>query len=94
MFLLHIILFNFFIIISFTIRDMYKYHITFNEYLQRYSIYNYKLKQYDYLIHGASCGEVVSSLPIVKLLKKNKKKVIVSCHTVRGIVSLKINLGM
>ena len=93
MFLLLFILLNFFIIIFFTIRDIYKYNITFDEYFQRYSIYNYKLKQYDYLIHGASCGEIVSSIPIVKLLKNNKKNIIVSCHTVSGYRLIKNQLG-
>ena len=85
-----IVLFNFFIIFFFSIIDVYKYNITFNEYLQRYSIYNYKLKKYDYLIYGASCGEILASIPIVNLLPK--KNIVVSCHTLTGYRLIKNKL--
>ena len=74
-----------------SIIDIFQYNITFNEYVMRYSIFNCKLKQYDCLIYGASCGEIISSLPIVKLL--NKKNIIVSCHTVSGYRLIKNQLG-
>ena len=87
LFLLNIIL-----IVIPTVIDIYKYKITILEYLQRLSLYKTKRK-YDYLIHGASCGEILLSIPIVKNLEQNKNRVIVSCDTVSGYRLIKKKLG-
>ena len=58
----------FYSIVSFM--DYYKYEIRIDELSNVFGFnYNNNLpKHIDYLIHGASCGEIISAIPIVNLL--------------------------
>ena len=80
-----LLLFNLTIIFFLIIKDIYLYNINFYELIQRFGFINIKNnKNYDYLIHGASCGEILSSKYIIKKLKSNNKKFILTSETPTG----------
>lgn len=87
--ILNFLLFNLFILLFFLIRDIIKYNINFSEFKERLGINTLKCRNYDYLIHGASCGELQSIIPIIKILKNKNKNFLISGWTPSGVRLLK-----
>ena len=84
MILLNFFFFNLFLIFFFILKDVYSYNISKKELYQRLGFIKQNNYYIDYLIHGSSCGEVITSLPIIKLLKNKNKKFIISAGTLTG----------
>ena len=85
MILLFFFLLNFTIIFLSIIKDIYKYNINFSEFKQRLGFININDNyKYNYLIHGASCGEILSSKYIINKLKNKNSKFILTSHTPTG----------
>jgi 3-deoxy-D-manno-octulosonic-acid transferase len=82
-----LLLLNLIFILIFTLIDNIKYNITFNEYLQRLGIHSNNY--YDFLIHGASCGEVNSAIPLINILEEQGKRVLLTCQTITSYRNIK-----
>ncbi|VVU95029.1 3-Deoxy-D-manno-octulosonic-acid transferase (kdotransferase) [seawater metagenome] len=61
-----------------------KYNIQFKDYLQKFCIYDKKLKKVDFLLHAVSCGEALSLQPIINYLERKKYSYLITVHTPTG----------
>jgi 3-deoxy-D-manno-octulosonic-acid transferase len=65
-------------------KDITKYKIKLNDFLQRFSFYNKDIDNRQILIHAVSCGEANTSKPIIKSIELKKKSYLLSIHTPTG----------
>lgn len=87
-FIFLIILYHLLIFILGTWNDFKKYKISSFNYYQRFGFNNNYCKV-DYLIHAVSCGEAMSTQPLIDLMEKNKKKYLLTVHTPTGFNLIK-----
>ena len=87
-FIFLIILYHLLIFILGTWNDFKKYKISSFNYYQRFGFNNNYCKV-DYLIHAVSCGEAMSTQPLIDLIEKNKKKYLLTVHTPTGFNLIK-----